>query len=50
MTDKPAEPLAQTDTTPSPDHQHDGRARRPNDKLDQDRESEETIPRKSSLT
>lgn len=34
----------------STEHQRDGDARRPSDQLDKGQESEETIPRKSSLT
>ena len=33
----------------STEHQKQGDARRPSEHLDKDRESEETIPRKSSL-
>ncbi|WP_019515596.1 hypothetical protein [Sphingomonas sp. Mn802worker] len=33
----------------STEHQRDGGARRPSDRLDKDQPSEETIPRKSSL-
>lgn len=42
-----------TDDTPDPrtvsDHEGEGTARRPEDELDKNRESTETIPRKSSL-
>lgn len=49
MTD-PIKPTTETaNPNLSTEHQRTGDARRPNEHLDKDRESGETIPRKSSL-
>jgi hypothetical protein len=49
--DKDIRPTTETDRPNiSTEHQQDGDARRPSDTLDKDQPSEETIPRKSSLT
>ena len=51
MTDQPIKPTTETDRPNlSTEHQPDGDARRPSETLDKNRPSEETIPRKSSLT
>jgi hypothetical protein len=51
MDDQPSiKPTTETDRPNlSTEHQRDGDARRPSDRLDQDQPNEETIPRKSSL-
>lgn len=47
----PIKPTTETDDpNSSTEHQQPGDARRPSETLDRDRQSEETIPRKSSLT
>ncbi|WP_425230684.1 hypothetical protein [Sphingomonas sp.] len=49
-TDDPIKPTTATDhPNLSTEHQQEGDARRPSDLLDKGQESEETIPRKSSL-
>ena len=49
--DDPIKPTTETDRPNlSTEHQQDGDARRPGDQLDKGAPSEETIPRKSSLT
>lgn len=51
MPDEPIKPTTETDRPNlSTEHQRDGDARRPSDKLDRGQPNEETIPRKSSLT
>jgi hypothetical protein len=47
---EPTDPTKQPDRANlSTEHQKQGDATRPSDKLDRDQSSEETIPRKSSL-